>query len=301
MNGAAKWALVGSLALGAVAHGATWRGTQPTTRLVQVITPLNLPAAEAGQAAPAYFYAAQFWFENDGGCGGYMGLQVDTGSDPAPRKAIFSVWCALTAWGPGLARPFSNEGNGYQTLVPFTWEAGRSYQLRLEQSAPTQWTAYVDDAQSGIASTIGTVQVPTQWGLLQPYTANFVEFYGARPSSCLAQPRAAVRFSAAGDASGATWTLDQSTLNQSNGTGVCTIPPSPPETAEAEGLCFVTGTSAALDGGAAAFDECAGKSDADPKSQPGMAITCAVAPGLVAFAPVLLLALVRRLGRRRAG
>lgn len=232
------------------ARAAYWEEFPPTsgwTQITQVIRPDNTPG-RSGQAPPSYFYAINFGFQNDGGCGGYTGLQIDTANNPAPRKVIFSIWCALGAQSTGIAGPFSGEGEGYQTLIPYPWVGGHEYAFTVRRTTPTaaEWSSYVTDLTAGSPETwIGTIQVPIQFGGLQGYTSNFVEWYGAHPSSCQDQPYAAVHFDqpvAATPPATHPIPLDAGTLNTGYGTGACPIPPAPAEAAEGQGVYFVTGT-----------------------------------------------------------
>ncbi|MCX6972068.1 MAG: DUF3472 domain-containing protein [Verrucomicrobia bacterium] len=115
-----------------------------------------------------YFWSHQFAF-NDGEAG-YLGLQtLGRHPDGGERKvAIFSIWNALGASGPGIAQKFGGEGEGYQTLIPYDWKAVRKYRLRVFKSGGprngTGWTATVRDETTGIVDVIGTITVPGKWG-----------------------------------------------------------------------------------------------------------------------------------------
>jgi hypothetical protein len=232
------------------ARAAYWEEFPSTggwTELDQAIHPDNVPGSPS-QPPPTYFYAIQFGFLNDGGCGGYMGFQIDTANNPAPKKAIFSIWCALGAQGPGIAQPFGGEGNGYQTLIGYPWVGGHEYKLSLRRTSPTaaEWSTYVTDVTAGTAEAwVGTIQVPATWGGLKGYSDDFVEWYGPHPASCHDQPYAQVHFRQPTVTDGTTThpiPLDAGTLNTNYGTGACPIPPSPAEQQEGQGVLFRTGT-----------------------------------------------------------
>jgi hypothetical protein len=92
-----------------------------------------------------YFWSHQFAFSD--GEPGYLGLQT-LGRHPdggEGKVAIFSIWNALGASGPGIAQKFGGEGEGFQTVIPYDWKAGRKYRLRVFKSGEspkgTGWTA----------------------------------------------------------------------------------------------------------------------------------------------------------------
>lgn len=128
-----------------------------------------------------YFWSHQVELRN--GETAYFGLQTlgrrPDGSEG--KVAIFSIWKALAARGPGLAQPFTNEGEGYQTVIPFEWSPGRMYRLRMFRSGEsrrgTEWTATVRDQVTGGVSTIGTITVPRKWGGLGSWSVMWSERY----------------------------------------------------------------------------------------------------------------------------
>jgi len=136
-----------------------------------------------------YFWAHQAGFIN--GDTVYLGLQT-LGESPdgsTGKVAIFSIWNALSASGPGIARRFSGEGVGFQTLVPYDWRAGQKYRLRVFQSGEnrkgTQWTSTVRNEADGKEMEIGTITVPAKWGLLGNWSVMWSERYtGPEVKSC---------------------------------------------------------------------------------------------------------------------
>jgi Domain of unknown function (DUF3472) len=165
-------------------------------RLYQTVTPSNMPAAGPGQAAPAYFYAMQWYNANDLSVGGYIGLQTDDQG----KKAIFSWWGGINGHGPGISQPFSGEGSGWQTIIPYDWQARRSYRLNVNHSSTTSsgswFTATVVDVQANRTSTIGTIEIPSSFGGIYQYINNFVEWYGPAQAGCTNYPHSDVTFSA---------------------------------------------------------------------------------------------------------
>ena len=128
-----------------------------------------------------YFWSHQVEFVN--GNAAYFGLQTlgrrPDGSEG--KVAIFSVWNSLAARGPGLAQPFSGEGEGFQTIIPYEWQAGQKYRLRLFKSGRNrrgvEWTAKVSADGSGKERTIGTITVSEKWGYLSNWSVMWSERY----------------------------------------------------------------------------------------------------------------------------
>lgn len=128
-----------------------------------------------------YFWSHQVGLRN--GETAYFGLQT-LGAHPDGtdgKVAIFSIWKALAARSPGIAQPFTSEGEGYQTVIPYEWRADRQYRLRMFRSGEsrrgTEWTATVRDQSTGEVSTIGTITVPKKWGGLGNWSVMWSERY----------------------------------------------------------------------------------------------------------------------------
>lgn len=162
------------------------------------IFPSNEPAPGPGQVQPWLFYSSQFGIVGSG-VGGYIGIQ----KDPNGKRAIFSIWNANGAQCaplPGaLCRPFTGEGDGYQTLVPYNWVAGRHYRTRVwvlsSDASGEWWIGEVKDETTGIAQVIGYIRVPSHWKWLDGYVVNWAEWYGPKPATCSQVPRWMVYFS----------------------------------------------------------------------------------------------------------
>ncbi len=164
----------------------------------QTIFPGNLPMPGAGQVTPTYYYASVFEYRNTPGSGGYLGLQVDGNG----RRAIFSIWNARAARPsaePGaLARPFDGEGVGYQTMIPYDWQPGHYYRMRVwavgTDAGGEWWLGVVIDDTTGRETVIGTIQVAPGRGWIAPHIGNFVEWYGQKGDSCAQLPLSDVYF-----------------------------------------------------------------------------------------------------------
>jgi hypothetical protein len=133
-----------------------------------------------------YFWAHQFALRDSGdpASGGYVGLQANGSYPPGrPTKvAIFSIWNALDARGPGIAQPFGGEGSGYQTLIRWSWVAGRRYQLRISASdtdgrGERWWVATVQDTTTGTEAEIGRILVPATWNKLDTSSVVWTELF----------------------------------------------------------------------------------------------------------------------------
>ena len=139
-----------------------------------------------------YFWAHQFRTER--GEGGYIGLQTKGNrvDGSLGKMAIFSFWDALAAEGPAF-QPFAGEGEGWSCRIPFLWEAGGAYRLRLEMTdedpAVICWGATVD------GQLLGRIRVPARWGRMGSWSVMWTEFYGPPITRCEDLPHSRARFS----------------------------------------------------------------------------------------------------------
>lgn len=135
------------------------------------------------QSGPdSYFFSHQFGMVN--GDGGYAGMQGDQNG----KRAIFSIWQALAARGPEIAKPFGGEGEGYQTVINYNWTAGRTYSFRVQKGNAdndgTWWSATIKDNVTGVVSPIGDIKIPPAWGGLNYWSVVWIERYGYKLTSC---------------------------------------------------------------------------------------------------------------------
>jgi hypothetical protein len=139
-----------------------------------------------------YFWAHQF--RTVDGEGGYIGLQTrgNRADGSMGKMAIFSLWDALAADGPGFV-PFSGEGSGWSCRIPWLWEAGRPYRLRVGVAESDEravwWGAWVDGTE------IGRIRYPAAWGLLRPWSIYWTEYYGPPVADCADLAYSRVTFS----------------------------------------------------------------------------------------------------------
>lgn len=100
-----------------------------------------------------YFWAFQFAVAGgDIPTGGYFGIQ-NNHSSLKQRCAIFSLWQAdggQKSLVPGsICQPFSGEGNGWQSLIPFNWVKDKTYRLKAVAEPDSWYAAYINGTMIG--------------------------------------------------------------------------------------------------------------------------------------------------------
>jgi hypothetical protein len=130
-----------------------------------------------------YFWAHQFRLI--GGEGGYLGLQTKGNrvDGSLGKMAIFSIWNAVEAAGPGTTR-FSGEGSGWSCRIPYLWQPGRAYALKIASIGGNWWEAKVRDEVTGVISQIGGIRVPDHWRNLDSWSVMWTEYYGPPLDRC---------------------------------------------------------------------------------------------------------------------
>ena len=161
-----------------------WRLSEPASNIDTWMWP--------SMTDDAMFFTQVFSIE---GSGSYMGLQQEGNGS---RKVRFSIWNAtvfrVSTVEGGACRPFGGEGVGMTCTIPYAWETGRWYRLRirrLESDAGRQWWGawVMDDA--GRELRIGDIRAPG--GGLITGTSSFNEYYGpAAGFACGRPPPSAV-------------------------------------------------------------------------------------------------------------
>jgi hypothetical protein len=144
---------------------------------------------EADGTPDGYYAANYFWFKGDyPATGGYFGLQTNGLGDPAGKIAVFSIWGATAASGPGVNKPFEEDGIGFTSRLPFPWEVKKTYHLKVALSSITAdsnvWSATITDLSTGKVSPIGQLTVPKSRGVLASPTVTFHERYAGPTNSC---------------------------------------------------------------------------------------------------------------------
>jgi hypothetical protein len=139
-----------------------------------------------------YFWAHQF--RMIGGEGGYIGLQTKGNrvDGSLGKMAIFSIWNAIDA--DGAKTRFSGEGEGWSCRIPYQWQAGRAYGLKVASVGGGWWAAKVRDEETGEISEIGGIRVPENWRLLDTWSVMWTEYYGPPLTSCSDLPYSCVVF-----------------------------------------------------------------------------------------------------------
>ncbi len=126
-------------------------------------------APEPAQEQGVIFWANQIQFEKDAA---YVGLQI-VGEK---KKAIFSLWNALSS---DKGNPFTGEGDGYQYLVEFDWQLGRTYKIGIqmtgEDGTGRYWNGYVIDTVTGIRTDLATHKAPLSMGFIR-YNVAWTEY-----------------------------------------------------------------------------------------------------------------------------
>jgi hypothetical protein len=144
------------------------------------------PEIDPGPQA-TYFWAHQFGLE--GGEGGYIGLQTkgNRADGSLGKMAIFSLWDAIGADGPGVVR-FSGEGTGWSARIAYHWEQDTTYRLRVgidgDMPEGTWWAASVLDLDAGEERHIGRLMAKPGWGGLRPWSVMWTEYYGPPLRRC---------------------------------------------------------------------------------------------------------------------
>ncbi len=112
-----------------------------------------------------------------GGQAAYLGLQTQ-GSEPTGKIAIFSVWGAIDADGPGVAGSFGGEGTGMTVRIRYLWAPGRREWLALQAEGGGWWRADVG------GRLVGRIRVDPAWGGLASTSIMWTERYAPPLSRC---------------------------------------------------------------------------------------------------------------------
>ena len=141
-----------------------------------------LPEIDPGPDS-AYFWAHQFRLI--GGEGGNSGLQTNgnRADGSVGKTAIFSIWDAEEAAGPGPMR-FGGEGVGWSCRIPYPWQAGRAYGLKVASLGGGWWAGKVRDEATGESDDIGGIRVPGHWRNLDSWSVMWTEYFGPPLGSC---------------------------------------------------------------------------------------------------------------------
>ncbi|MBF0584226.1 MAG: DUF3472 domain-containing protein [Magnetococcales bacterium] len=147
-------------------------------------------------AGLGYYAMFAFYFQNK--TVGYTGLQWDNEG----KKAIFSIWDASGSAGSavpeGQCKRFGHEGSGAQCIVPYEWQQGREYLLKIRPVGRTaggeQWQSLIRELTTGRESVIGTLTMQDSggyvgYGHLSGKGVSVLEYYGsAHLEACSSLP-----------------------------------------------------------------------------------------------------------------
>ncbi len=134
-------------------------------------------------AASTYWAGNWQWNNTDPSGGGYFGLQKNglRFDGTSGGTAIFSVWSATGARGPGCGT-FGGEGTGYSCRLAYPIHTDRMYRLRLwrqeADSSGQWWGAWVKDQATGVERWIGGIRAPLNATAVSRYV-NFTEYFGS--------------------------------------------------------------------------------------------------------------------------
>lgn len=154
-----------------------------------VLTPNNDPS-------PArYFWSCIIGWTNPlGGYigGGYFGMQTFGTSIPGDKCVVFSIGDgALDAEVYDLSGIAANDfdgGLGWSTRIPYTWEPGVDYRLRVfkgDTDVDGQWwEAEVTNLDTSTTTAISRIKVDPTWLGINGYSILFTERYAGAVDTC---------------------------------------------------------------------------------------------------------------------
>jgi hypothetical protein len=135
---------------------------------------------DPGPGAP-YLFAHEFTFV--GGEAGYLGLTTSGEGTADGRSALFAIRNAVG--GHGAASAFTADGGRLATCrVPYPWEGGRSYRLRVSAGESGWWSASLRDEATGQETAVGGIQVPPEWRRLAGWSVSRTEYRGPPLARC---------------------------------------------------------------------------------------------------------------------
>lgn len=174
-----------------------WAGLSDSYTSIEVdITP------EVGDG-DYYYFANDVYFRNCSGneCVAYAGLQTNgfDGSKWIGKMAIFSLWNATQSIAEpgGTSVAFGGEGVGQSVRIPYNWQVGISYRLKIYldvDGTSKLWGATLTDLSNNQTTRIGRIYAPVGYGLIYgPVT--FHERYGGPDATCQTVTPSQVHFS----------------------------------------------------------------------------------------------------------
>lgn len=138
------------------------------------------PVASAGQAAPSYFFAQTFFFENKAP-GGIIGLTTSNGA----KHVVFGVIDA--------------NNNTQAFSKAYNWIPGNFYLPMVVATGDGRATGFVYDLTNNVWTPIITLGIPQAWGKLGRTSVTWTSWTGPVQDSCAKYPRVDVfRYPSAG-------------------------------------------------------------------------------------------------------
>ena len=150
-----------------------------------------LPEIDPGAGA-RFEFAHEFKLV--GGAEGMMSLATGSDVDATPPKiAVFSIRGAVSAesGGTGSALP---DGLAWSCRIPYPWEAGRPYGMRVWTDAPGWWSSAVRDQATGTEILIGRIRVPDDWRRLAGWSVSATRYQGRPLALCDHLPECQVAY-----------------------------------------------------------------------------------------------------------
>ncbi len=150
-----------------------------------------LPEIDPG---PGASFAFTHEFRLVGGDEGLMALctssQLDAG---AGKIAVFSMRGTLAAES-GRGGSVLEDGSVCTCRVPYPWEAGRPYGMRVWTEERAWWSAAVRDQGTGQETLIGRMRVPDDWRRLASQSVSATRYEGPPLGRCVDLPECQVAF-----------------------------------------------------------------------------------------------------------
>lgn len=135
-------------------------------------------------AGAAYTWAHEFAFvRGEEGCAGLQ-AQGQRGEGGHGRFALFSI----------RGVPGQQGGTASGCRIPYEWEAGRSYRMRVWTDEHGSWSATVGE-EGGEENLIGRIRVPGDWRNLASSSLTWIKWQGGDLLRCSDLPPTRALFS----------------------------------------------------------------------------------------------------------
>jgi hypothetical protein len=177
------------------------------------IEPIVNGPAIAGNTPDGYFYADEFYYPGNSGktpsggsATGYIGLQDqgnDSNGNTLAKSALLVIYGAVSANPSGAATSEcgnpSGEGDGCSLHLNYTWQANHTYRFDVsnvgQDDGNNIWSGGFIDLTTGATHQLGTIDMPSSYGLLSNAVITFHERFAGPTDSCTDQMPSSVMFS----------------------------------------------------------------------------------------------------------